>query len=82
MINIKRNRMNCFQMYKKILFIVLKCLRKLKMVIYKLSAGMVHFFRFLPNGAKIMITQECVRMLIRSKVSMHCETVVLMSRVK
>ena len=31
------NRMNCFQMQKMILFIVLKCLRKLKIVIYPLQ---------------------------------------------
>lgn len=33
MINIKRNKMNCYQMWKKILFIVLKCLSKLKIVV-------------------------------------------------
>ena len=34
------------------------------------------------NGEKIMITQECVRMLIRSKVSMHVETVYLLNNRK
>ena len=38
------------------------------------------FSDFYQMVQKIMITQECARMLIRSKVSMHVETICLLSK--
>ncbi len=46
-----------------------------------MSAGMVQLFIFYDKGCKkIMITLDCARILIRGKVSMHVETVCLLSR--